>query len=200
MVGVNRRNLLAPKLFLSGMAGSLVAAMLIIAAMVLLGEYTKTRGRMLLTALVLGSFCLSALAPSLLYQGRRYRFLAVATILVSLVGFIVVSTGIWATPDADAFWKAAAIVSILAAALFLVSLMLLPEPMRWLLRFLTWAVVAAVSLGALLATIGIIFEVKVPAYWWAEFLLVVSALVGSVAVMGLTLSGKEKVNPLLSGC
>ena len=200
MVGFTRRNLLAPKLFLTGMAGSLVAALLIIAAMVLLGEYTKNRGRLLLTALIWGSFCLSALAPSLLYQRHRYRFLAVSGILVSLAGFVVVSTGIWAAPDANAFWKAAAIVSVLAAASFLVSLMLLPEPVRWLLRLLTWAVVAAASLGVLLATLGIIFEVKIPAYWWAEFLSVVSALAGSMVVKGLTLSGRGKVDPPLSRC
>ena len=188
-MGFTRRKFLTPKLFLSGMAGSLVAALLIIIGMVLLGEYTKTRGRLLLTVLVLGSFCWSALAPSLLYQRHRYRFLAVSGILVSLAGFAVVSTGIWATPDANAFWKAAAIVSILAAALFLVSLMLLPEPVRWLLRLLTWAVVAAVALGALLATLGIIFEVNVPAYWWAEFLVVVSIAVGGVAAAVLTRLG-----------
>ncbi len=55
-----RSNPLSPRTFLSGMLGALAAALLVIVAMVLLSEYTKTRGRLLLTFLVLASFCLSA--------------------------------------------------------------------------------------------------------------------------------------------
>ena len=50
---LSRSNPLSPRTFLSGMLGALVAALLVIVAMVLLGEYTKTRGRLLLTFLVL---------------------------------------------------------------------------------------------------------------------------------------------------
>ena len=108
-------------MFLAGMLGGLGAAVLVIVAMVLLGEYTKTGGRLFLTALILAGFCLSALAPSVLYRRQRFRPLATVGILAAAVGFILVATGIWATPDSDAYWKTAAIASILAWCTFQVS-------------------------------------------------------------------------------
>ena len=63
-----RSSPLTSRTFLLGMLGALVAALLMIVAMVLLGEYTKTRGRLLLTFLVLAPFCLSAIPPSALLR------------------------------------------------------------------------------------------------------------------------------------
>lgn len=192
-MGITRRNAVAPQAFLVGLAGSLAAALLVIAAMVLLGEYTKTRGRLFLTALTLAAFCSSALAPSLLNHRKRHRFLGVAGMLVPAGGFLLVTAGIWATPNPDAFWKAAAIVSILSAALFLASLILLPESKLAAVHFVAWASVGGASLAALLATVGIVFEVKVGAYWWAEFLVVVFTLAGGLAAAVLARTDKNIV-------
>ena len=46
-----------------GCLASLTTAVLVVVAMVVLGEYTKTRGRLLLTALVLAAYFFSSLGP-----------------------------------------------------------------------------------------------------------------------------------------
>lgn len=176
---------ISTKLFLAGMLGGLGAAVLVVVAMVLLGEYTKTGGRLFLTALVLAGFCLSALAPSALHRRQRFRPLATAGMLAAAAGFILVGTGIWATPDSDAYWKSAAIASILAWSTFQVSLLLLLIPGQPLVRGVQRVAVAAASLAAVLPVLGIILALKAAPYWWAVFLIVVTALAGSVATLAL---------------
>jgi hypothetical protein len=190
---------MSPRVFLAGMLVALGAAALVIVAMLLLGEHTKTRGRLLLTALTLAGFCLSALAPSALHRRRRHRPLARAGMLASLAAFILVATGIWATPNPDAYWKAVAIASIMAVSMFHVSLLLLQEPGRPLAGSLLWAAVAATLLAALLASLGIAVEVKAASYWWAVFLIVVTALAGSLAAPALNRWGPAPASRRPSG-
>ncbi len=178
-----RFNLLTPRTFLSGMLGALVAALLVIVATVLLGEFTKTRGRLFLTFLVLVPFCLSAIPPSALLQRGRLRPVGWAGLAASGAGFILVATGIWATPDADAYWKTAAIVSIAAAAIFQTSWLLLLTPVRAFARLLLRAAMGVSLLAALLSVAGIIGEIRPAAYWWVVFLFVLAAVSGSLALL-----------------
>ena len=168
------------------MLGGLAVAVLVIVAMVLLGEYTKTRGRLFLTALVLAGFCLSALPPSILHVQRRYRPTGETGILASVVGFVLVATGIWVTPDPDAYWKAAAIASVLAVSMFHSSWLLLLEPRRSFLRITVRSPIAATPLAALMSVLGIILELKPASYWWAVFLILILALAGSLASLVLS--------------
>ena len=91
-----RFNPLTPRAFLLGMLGALAASLLVIVAMAILGEYTKTRGRLLLTFLVLASFCLSAIPPSALLRRRRLLPVAWTGLVASVAGFVLVAVGIWA--------------------------------------------------------------------------------------------------------
>ena len=141
------RGLVAPRAFLAGMLAGLLAAALVIAAMALLGEYTKTRGRLLLTALTLTAFCASAIAPSALLQRQRFQAAAMGGFVASGAGFILLATGIWVTPDSDAYWKATAIASILAASTFLSSLVLLPKPRLHLDTIMARIALSATSLS-----------------------------------------------------
>ena len=185
-----RSNPLTPRTFLLGMVGTLVAALLVIVAMILLGEYTKTRGRLLLTFLVLAPFCLSAIPPSALLQRERLLPVAWAGLLASVVGFFLVGTGIWATPDSDAYWKTTAIVSIAAAATFHTSWLLLLPPVRVIRLPLTWSVMGAYLLAAALSVAGIVGEIKSPAYWWVVFFLIATAVVGSLVLLAVALRRK----------
>ncbi len=178
-----RSNPLSPRTFLSGMLGALVAALLVIVAMVLLGEYTKTRGRLLLTFLVLASFCLSAIPSSALLQRGRLLPVAWTGLVASGGGFVLVAVGIWATPESDAYWQSAAIVSIAAASTFQASWLLLLTPVRAFARVLLWAVMGVSLLAALLSVAGIIGEIRPAAYWWVVFLLGISGVVGSLALL-----------------
>ena len=179
-----RSNPLSPRTFLSGMLGALVAALLVIVAMVLLGEYTKTRGRLLLTFIVLASFCLSAVPPSALLRRGRLLPIAWTGLVASGAGFVLVAVGIWATPDPDAYWKTTAIVSIAAASTFQASWLLLLMPVRAFARLLLWAVMGVSLLAALLSVAGIIAEIRTAAYWWVVFLSVIAGVVGNLALLG----------------
>ena len=185
-MAANNRGAIAPRVLVTGMLGALVVAVLIVVAMALLGEYTKTRGRLLLTALVLAAFCLSALPPSALRQRRRYSPLGEAGMMASAAGFVLVAAGIWVTPNADTYWKVAAIMSILAAAMFHASLLLLRPLRRASARWVLWASVAATSMTALLSLLGIIFGVGIAGFWWAVFLMIVAAVAGGLVASGLS--------------
>ena len=172
-------NPLNPRAFLSGILGALAAALLVIVAMILLGEYTKTRGRLLLTFLVLATFCGSAIPPSALLQRRRLQPLGWLGLVASGAGFILVATGIWVAPDSDAYWKTAAIGSIAAASTFQAGWLLLRTPVKGFALPLLWAVMGVSLTAPLLSVAGIIGEIKPAAYWWVVFLLVLAAVSGS---------------------
>ena len=172
---------ITPRAAAAVLAASLVAALLVVAAMALLGEYTKTRGRLLLTALILAWFCLVAVAPSALQQRRRYPPSGAGGLAAALIGFLLVVGGAWGTPDSDAYWKAAAIVAIVAVSLSHVCWLLLLEPQRFPARLARWATIGAASLVALLAGLAIILEVKAAPYWWVVTVIVVAQVAGGVA-------------------
>ena len=168
--------LIKPGVFFAGMLGALSAALLIIAIVALLGEYTNTRGRSILTALSLAAFCLSAVSPAALYRQGRYRPVALAAVLISALGLSLVTAGIWATPDSDAFWKATAIASILSATSFHGGVLLLWQPGPGYVRLFRWPGIIAALSAALMAVLGIVFEVKLDAFWWAMVVLILGTV------------------------
>jgi hypothetical protein len=193
---------LAPRTFLMGLLGALVAAFLVVVVMALLGEYTKARGQLLLTFLTLAPFCLSAIPSSVLLRRGQYQPVGWAGLLANGAGFILVATGIWATPNADAFWKLAAIASIFAASLFVVSWLLLMTPAKTLVLRLVFMVMATTALTALLSVVGIIGEIKLAAYWWPVMLLLFASAVGTLILLAVdrrlqtsTVSQKRTQNP-----
>lgn len=169
---------IAPGNVVAVLFASLVAAALVVVAMVLLGEYTKTRGRLLLTALSLSWFCLLALPPSVLAQRARNSLVGSAGLAAAGLGWFLVITGTWATPNSDAYWKAAGIVSIGAASLSHLCWLLLVPPRVSASRVAWWIATGAASLVPLLAGIGIIAEIKTPLFWWAVVILIIAQLGG----------------------
>ena len=168
---------------------SLLAAGLVAVVMALLGEYTKTRGRLLLTALSLGGFSLLSLTPVLLSRRPEGRWLGRAGLWLAVFGFVLVSTGIWGTPNSDAFWKGASIVSIWAVSLSHLSWLLMLDRGKALALW-TWRV-AVVSGGAvpLLAAVGILAEIRSAPYWWAVVLMILAQVACSLAAPALNWRG-----------
>ena len=165
---------------------------MVVVAMALLGEYTKTRGRLLLTALSLAVFCLLALAPSVLAQRDRYTFAGAVGMAAAGLGFLLVAVGTWATPDSDGFWKATGIVSVWAVSVAYISWLLLLNPRRWATRAARWIAVAVAGLVPVLATAAIIGEITIAAFWWLVSILIVLQIAGGLAVPAMELW----VNPL----
>ena len=168
--------LVKPRVFLLGILGALSAALLIIVIMALMGEYTNTRGRLILTTLTLAAFCLSAVSPAALHRQGRYQPAALAALMASALGLSMVTVGIWATPDSDAFWKATAIASILSAATFHGSVLLLWQPGPGYVGLIRWPGVIAALAAALMAILGIVFEIKLGVFWWAMVLLILGTV------------------------
>ena len=175
---------------------SLAAAGLVVLVMAFLGEYTKTLGRFLLTALSLTGFSLLALAPVLLRRrsGDRWlrgRGLGSIGLLAPVLGFGLLVGGIWGTPNSDAYWKGTSIISIWAGSIshlcWLVMLSAGGTPARILRQF------AAGAAGGvpLLATVGILAEVGSSSYWWAVVLLIMVQLAGGAFVPALTRWGSR---------
>ena len=177
-----RRSRINPRLFANGVLGGLAAAVLVVVAMVVLGEYTKTRGRLLLTALTLAGFSLTALGPSALLR-VSFRPVAAAGMSTSLLAFVLVTVGLWATPDPDAYWKATAVASLLAVSLAHLSWMLLLERRGPLATGMSLTSVAAASLVAILAGTGIILEVRAAPFWWVFSLFVIAQVATGVAAL-----------------
>ena len=164
-----------------GIVGGLVATVLVVVVMVLLGEYTKTRGRWLGTALALSGYCIAALGPVALHGRGRYRPVATSGMLFSLLAFALFTVGLWATPDSDAYWKATAVCTLLSLASAHVCWMLILERPMALVYGMARASALAASVLAILAGLGIIFEVKVSPFWWAVTLLGIGQVITGIA-------------------
>ena len=181
-MSVSRRNWITPRLLVSGILGGLAAAALVVLAMVLLGEYTKTRGRWLGTALALSGYCLTALGPVALHGRGRYRPVATSGMLFSLLAFALFTVGLWGTPNSDGYWKATSVSTLLALALAHVCWMLFLERPIALVSGIARASALGALLLALLAGVGIIFEVKVVPFWWVVALIAIGQAVTGAAV------------------
>ena len=164
-----------------GVLGGLAAAALVVLAMVLLGEYTKTRGRWLGTALALSGYCLASLGPVALHGRGRNRAVAKSGMLFSLLAFALLTVGLWGTPNSDGYWKATSVSTLLALTLAHVCWMLFLERPIALVSAMARASALGASLLALLAGAGIIFELKVVPLWWVVALIGIGQAVTGVA-------------------
>ena len=172
---------LRPRTYLAGVAVSLAAALLVLLAMAVLGEYTKTRGRLLLTALSLAGFCVLAFPSAVLAVRGRHTALAVLGVSVASLGFVLVVVGLWATPDSDAFWKAVSIASIAAASVAYSCWVLSFRPQRLVAQVAQSAALVVAALVLLLTTLAIIVEIRQPAFWWAVVLLIIAQALCALA-------------------
>lgn len=173
------RRILTPKAYAGGLLASILASILIVIVMVALGEYTKTRGRMLLTSLVLSAYFLSNMGPVFLAQRRPVSGSAWVSLGTGGAALLLLLTGVWGTPNSDAFWKSTAIVTALGLVLAYVAIVDL-EQRRLTNRFAVKAVAVATVLGCF----GIAVGIKWPPYWWVFTLTVIvwtGALSASVA-------------------
>ena len=159
--------------------------MLVVVAMALLGEYTKTRGRLLLTALSLAAYCSLALAPSALAHRNKYVLVGTGGLAAAVLGLLLVVVGTWATPGSDAYWKATAIVAIGAVSVAYISGLLLLVPQAPSARILQLTAIVASALVPVLAWVGIIAEIKAAPFWWAVSLIIVTQITSGLAALAL---------------
>ena len=174
------RGLLTPKAYTVGCFASLFAGLVIVIVMVVLAEYTKARGRLLLTALVVAVYFFSSLWPVWLAQRRsEARFslmLSRVAIGVGASALLLLLVGIWGTPNSDAFWKSTAIVTLLGLGFGYISIVELRQG-----EFTRRFAVLVFTLAALMACIGIAAGINWLPYWWLFTLATIGWVVALLA-------------------
>ena len=147
---------------------SSVAAVLIVIAIVVIGEYTKTRGRFLLSALMMEGYFFCSLGPVWVWERRPGSLIAKIAAGFAGFGLFLLLIGLWGTPNSDAFWKSAAIVTILALAL---SYFAVGDVQGGRLSNSIHA--KALGLATVIACMGIAAGINWPPYWWVFTLAVI---------------------------
>ena len=155
---------------------SSVAAVLIVIAIVVVGEYTKTRGRFLLSALMLEGYFFCSLAPIWVTDRRPESMVSRVAIGAAVMALLLLLIGLWGTPNSDAFWKSTAIVTILALVLAFLAVV---DSEAGRLSISVQA--KAVGLATLIGCVGIAAGINWPPYWWV-FTLAVIAWVTTVII------------------
>ena len=174
-----RRNfgsILRPRSYGVGCMLFSVVSVLIVIAIVVLGEYTKTRGRFLLTALLLAAYLFTSMAPAWTAEHRPESRVAHIALVVAATAVMILLIGFWGTPNSDAFWKSAAIITTLGMTLSYASVVD-AEPGRLFRNFS----VKVLGLATLIICVGIAAGIHWPPYWWV-FTLAVLVWVVSVIV------------------
>jgi len=174
-----RRNfgsILRPRSYGVGCMLFSVVSVLIVVAIVVLGEYTKTRGRFLLTALLLAAYFFISMAPAWTVEHRPESRVAPIAWLVAATAVMILLIGVWGTPNSDAFWKSAAIITTLGMILSYASVVD-AKPGRLIRDFSA----KVLGLATLIICVGIACGINWSPYWWV-FTLAVLVWVVSVIV------------------
>ncbi|MCH7737524.1 MAG: hypothetical protein IH872_09010 [Chloroflexi bacterium] len=174
---------MTPKPYAFGFVMSSVVAVLIVIAIVVLGEYTKTRGRFLLSALMVEGYFFCSLGPAWAAERRPDSPLSRVALAAAVAALLLLLTGTWGTPNSDAFWKSTAIVTTLALVLAYMAVVDV-QPGRLARSF----PVKAVALATVIACVGMAAGIKWPPYWWVFTLAVMvwaaALLVPAMAYLG----------------
>ncbi len=171
-----------PRTYAAGLLLSLLAAFGIAAFMIAAGEYTKTRGLLLLTALLLGGCFLGGLVASATPGDGAGRWLRPAALGTAAAATVMLLIGLWGAPGANGFWQAAGIITVLALGL------VCGGPAWGLgrrggpVRAPAYASAASAGLLALLAGWGIALEIRAAPYWWAFTLAALFWLAATAAI------------------
>ncbi len=179
---MNLGRLMSPKPYGVGFVLSSVVAVLIVIAIVVLGEYTKTRGRLLLTALILEGYFFASLGPAWAAERRPDSRVARVALVATAAALLILLTGVWGTPNSDAFWKSAAIITSLALVLSYAAVVD-SQPGRLSRSFQF----KAIAVAAVVLCVGIAGGINWPPYWYVLTLAVFvwggSLLVPAVAYL-----------------
>ena len=164
---------------------SLLAALAVVAFMVGTLEYTKMRGRLLLTALLVAGYFLTTLVATATPKDGAMRWLFPAILAWATLALFLLLLGLWATPDSNEFWKSAAGITFLAFGMSFTGLALgLGSGLRSA-RILAWVSAILSALMTAMTVLGIAVEIRDALYWWAFGLLVVCWLGASAVLVAL---------------
>ncbi len=163
---------------------SLLAALAVVAFMIGTLEYTKMRGRLLLTALLTAGYFLTTLAGSAAPKDGAMRWFFPAIFVLATLALLLLVLGVWATPESAGFWKSVAAGTSLAFGMSIAGLSLSlgsDEGLAQIFARLS-ALLAALITG--MTALGIALGVGAAPYWWA-FTLLTSGWLGVSAALAV---------------
>ena len=171
-----------PPVHTVGLFASVMAALAVIAFAIGTLEYTKTRGKLLLTAFLVGGYFVTMLAATGIPAAGIRQYLRVATQALATGALFLLLLGLWGTPDSDAYWKAASVVTLVTIGLVCSGLATRAGLGDAVVRGFALASATAAGVLTLMTALGIALEFRVPIYWWVFGLLVVSWLAASAGI------------------
>lgn len=163
-----------PQIYAAGCFLSVLAAVAVVAFAIGTLEYTKTRGKLLLTALLVAGFFVTLVGATAMPRSGPGPWFRPAAIGVAVAALLLMLVGLWGTPDSNAFWKATAGVTVLALGLVAAGQALSRAHASGMVRA---AMLLAASLSVVLtvmAILAIALEIAAVVYWWAFGLSVVA--------------------------
>ena len=161
---------------------SLLAALAVVAFMVGTLEYTKMRGLLLLTALLVAGYFLTTLAGTAAPKEGALRWLYPAVFAWASLALLLLLLGLWAAPGSNEFWKSAAGATSLAFGMSFAGLALgLGSKVRAASNLARFSAALA-ALMTLMTVLGIALEIRSAFYWWVFVLFAVCWLGASAAL------------------
>ena len=183
-----------PPVHIVGLFASVMAAVAIVAFAIGTLEYTKTRGKLLLTAFLVGGYFVTMLAATGIPAVGIRQYLRAAAQALATGALFLLLLGLWGTPDSDVYWKAAAIATLAAIGLVCSGLSTRAGLGDAVVRGLALTSATVAGLLTLMTALGIALEIRVPLYWWVFGLLAVLWIAASAAVP-VAAFGRRKKKP-----
>ena len=121
----------------------------------------------MLTAFLLAAYFFTSMAPAWTAEHRPESRVAPIALVAATTADMILLIGVWGTPNSDAFWKSAAIITTLGMVLSYVSVVG-AGPGRLFRNFS----VKLLGMATLFICIGIAGGIKWPPYWWTFTLVV----------------------------
>lgn len=174
-----------PQTHIVGLFLALMAALAVAAFMIATLEYTKMRGKLLLTAFLVAGYFVTTLASTATPKDGTVRWFFAVILAWATLALFLLLLGLWATPGSDEFWKSAAGITFLAFGMSFAGLALgLGSGVRQA-RTLAWVSAMLAALMTAMTVLGIALEIGAAPYWWVFVLLVLSWLGTSMSLVAL---------------
>ena len=155
-----------PQIHAAGCFLAVLAAIAIVAFAVGTLEYTKTRGKLLLTALLVAGFFMTLVGATAMPRSGPGPWFRPAAIGAASTALLLMVIGLWGTPDSNPFWKATAAVTVLAMGLVAVGQALSRAGPTRIVQALAVTSAALSVLLTVMAVLGIVLEIAAAAFWW----------------------------------
>ena len=169
-----------PQIHAAGCFLAVLAAIAVVAFAIGTLEYTKTRGKLLLTALLVAGFFMTLVGATAMPRSGPGPWFRPAAIGAASTALLLMVIGLWGTPDSNPFWKATAAVTVVAMGLVAAGQALSRAGQGKAVRALAATSAALSALLTVMAVLGIALGIAAVAYWWVFGLAAASWMIASV--------------------